>query len=41
LTGAQVAARIVSSVDDAGAAGFDTSYGWGIIHPWRAVTGQG
>lgn len=40
-TGAVVADRIISTADDAGATGFDTSYGFGIIDPWHAVTGLG
>ena len=39
LRGAQLRARIEGSVDDLGASGYDTQFGWGRLNSYRAVTG--
>jgi subtilisin family serine protease len=39
LTLAEVRSRLVDTATDAGDAGFDTSYGNGVINPSRAITG--
>jgi type VII secretion-associated serine protease mycosin len=38
FTQAQVAARITSTAIDYGAAGYDTSFGWGAVDAYRALT---
>jgi serine protease len=39
LRGADLRARLQSTADDLGAGGYDTSYGWGRLNSYRAVTG--
>ena len=41
LTGTQVAARITSTAQDLGAAGWDSTYGYGLIDAGAAVAGGG
>ncbi|HEU0016005.1 MAG TPA: S8 family serine peptidase [Longimicrobium sp.] len=40
LRGAQLRARLESSADDIGAAGYDTTFGNGRLNVYRAITGQ-
>ena len=40
LTGAALRARLVTSVDDLGAAGYDQTFGAGRLNSYRAVTGS-
>ncbi|HVF39789.1 MAG TPA: hypothetical protein VM939_07805, partial [Gemmatimonadaceae bacterium] len=39
LRGADLRARLLSTVDDKGAAGYDPTFGAGRLNSYRAVTG--